>query len=213
MKKLFIFLLFLSVFSLEGQTTVFPKDTILYLRGGSAYILTDSFGHPCKAIEPALVKKKKKKSSDSAVHIQLSENYPPQGMVRPTIKKWDYNRSLLGFSVGLIGGASWGLHETLNYHYSSFKRVHPKADDQWWDPEISWQNKNTSSLPFSRSLFVFFTDAKHGLAGINTLALVGGTCIVTIGEKREWWEYLIDLGIMSVGRSIGFYTVYNVIYK
>ena len=64
-----------------------------------------------------------------------------------------------------------------------------------------------------RSLFVFFTDAKHGLAGINTLALVGGTCIVTIGEKREWWEYLIDLGIMSVGRSIGFYTVYNVIYK
>lgn len=60
---------------------------------------------------------------------------------------------------------------------------------------------------------VVFTDAKHGLAALNTASLVGGTLVVTLGDKRKWYEYVIDLGSMFIGRSLGFQITYNGIYK
>jgi len=129
------------------------------------------------------------------------------------LKTWNYKRTGLSFLTGFIGGASWGIHETITYHYSSFEKVHPNADPQWWNPSISWNNKNTSSLPFARDFMVVFTDAKHGLAALNTASLVGGTLVVTLGDKRKWYEYVIDLGSMFIGRSLGFQITYNGIYK
>lgn len=129
------------------------------------------------------------------------------------LKTWNYKRTGLAFLTGFVGGSAWGVHETITYHYSAFEKVHPNADRQWWDPSISWNNKNTSSLPFSRDFMAVFTDAKHGLAALNTTSLVGGTLVVSLGDKRKWYEYVVDLGAMFVGRSLGFELTYNCIYK
>lgn len=138
---------------------------------------------------------------------------PAEYNSKSLFKTWNYKRTGLAFLTGVLGGASWGVHETINYHYSTFQKVHPNADPQWWNPDVSWNNKNTSNIPFSRDFMVIFTDAKHGLAALNTLSLVGGTLVVTLGDKRKWYEYVVDLGSMFIGRSIGFQITYNGIYK
>ena len=167
------------------------------------------------------IKKKKKKSTDSKINVVLSSNYPPEGMSRAINKKLDYKRSALVFLGGFISGAARGLHETIHYHYSSFKRVHPNANDKFWNPEISWLNKYEDYPTLgkqpnyfgSTTFLAWTTDAKHLTDAINTGALVGSTCLFTIGEKRKWWEYIIDMGVMFAGRSAGFYLTYDVIYK
>lgn len=162
-------------------------------------------------------KKPKKSIREIDVYFPgyYDDRYERVSQVSPKlmIEKWNYKRSGLALLSGFLGGVSWGIHETVHYHYSAFQKVHPNADPNWWDPSISWNNKNTSNIPFSRDFMVVFTDAKHLFAAANTLSLVGGTCVVVIGDKRKWYEYLVDLGIMFVGRSIGFQVTYNGIYS
>ena len=61
--------------------------------------------------------KKKKKNSDSAIHVKLSENYPMEGMVFNAPQKWNYKRTIIGCGVAFIGGVANGYHETILNHY------------------------------------------------------------------------------------------------
>lgn len=158
---------------------------------------------------------------DSAIHIELYENYPPKGMGLNTPKNWNYKRTLLGCGVAFIGGVANGYHETILNHYPQFKRVHPNANDQYWNPEISWLNKyedfdryGKKEAYFGSTTFLAWTtDAYHLSSVISNTSLIGATCIITIGEKRKWWEYGIDILAMSLSRSAGFHLIYSKIYK
>ena len=166
-------------------------------------------------------KKKKKNSSDSRIHVKLSENYPPEAMVFNAPKKWNYKRTLIGCGVAFIGGVANGYHETILNHYGQFKKVHPNADDKFWNPELSWLNKyedfdryGKKEAYFGSTTFLAWTtDAYHLSSVISNTSLIGATCIITIGEKRKWWEYGIDILAMSLSRSAGFHLIYSKIYN
>lgn len=213
MKKL-IFILFyfclngqVFINSCYGQEYIIKFDTTYYLRGNE--------------IQNDLIGKKKKKNSDSAIHVKLSENYPSQSMVFKTAKKWNYKRSLIGCGVAFIGGVANGYHETILNHYPQFKRVHPNANDEFWNPQISWLNKYEDFDKYgkreayfgSTTFLAWTTDAYHLSSVISNTSIVGATCIITIGEKRKWWEYGIDIVAMSLARSSGFHLIYSKIYN
>ena len=40
-----------------------------------------------------------------------------------------------------------GYRDVLNYHYYVFKDHHPNANDQFWNPAISWKNKYKNNDP------------------------------------------------------------------
>lgn len=232
-KLLFIFaLLPLVAF---GQNYRIQIDTTYYLQGTNIiydsteinivdsldYIKISKMPTNCDSFHTELKKKKKKKSSDSAIHVYLYENYPPQGMGLNTAKNWNYKRTLLGCGVAFLGGVANGYHETILNHYPQFKKVHPNANDQYWNPQISWLNKYEDFDKYgkreayfgSTTFLAWTTDAYHLSSVISNTSLIGATCIITIGEKRKWWEYGIDIVAMSLSRSAGFHLIYSKIYK
>lgn len=178
-----------------------------------------------------IVKKKKKNpNSDSAIQVyltdadsQYNENYTFKPLENEVKKpcNWNYKRTLIGCSIAFVGGVANGYHETITYHYSKFKAIHPNANDQFWDPKISWLNKYENYRLYgekekyfgSTTFLAWTTDAKHLLSVSSNTSILGATCIITIGEKRKWWEYAIDIAAISLARSAGFHMIYSGIYK
>lgn len=134
--------------------------------------------------------------------------------------KLELNKILIGSATSFGGGMAWGLHEVIHYHYPKFQQRHPGADPNFWNPAVSWQNKwkngdplQGEAFPLSSTALVWTTDAKHILGIMSNGSIVIATCVVTIGEKRKWWEYGIDMVASGLARSAGFYLTYNIIYK
>lgn len=133
---------------------------------------------------------------------------------------WNYKKTLIGCSIAFIGGISSGYHETTLNHYPKFKAVHPYANNKYFNPAESWVNKYKNGDPMQGEAFflsttalVPFTDFYHLTNTIDRLGLLGSTVYVTIGEKRKWWEYGIDIVATYLFRLVGFHLIYSGIYK
>lgn len=129
-------------------------------------------------------------------------------------------RAVLPASVAFVSGMSNGLNQTLQHHYNSFERRFPNSDPNFWNPDVSWRNKyagglpeNGERFPGSKTVFVFTTDAFHLTNTIHRTALFSAGCLVTIGEKRPWWHYALDIGITYTAHTAGFHLVYSVAFK
>ena len=156
----------------------------------------------------------------TGIEYKVNENVLKRSEI-PNSSKCNYKRSLAAYSVAFVGGVANGYNETISHHYSQFKKVHPGANDQFWNPEQSWLNKyedfnggNKNANYFGSKTFLSWTtDAYHLTSVASNVSLIGATCIITIGEKRKWWEYGIDILGMSLARSAGFHLIYSGIYK
>ncbi len=80
--------------------------------------------------------------------------------------KWKFkgNKILTGGLI-FVAGASKGFNETLQFHWSYFRKKFPNANPLWFNPAVSWKNKykNNNRLegekfPLSTSVLVAFTD-------------------------------------------------------
>lgn len=123
-------------------------------------------------------------------------------------QRYDWRTGFGKGSLFLIPGISAGLHEVLQHRYVQFKERFPAANDNFWDPRISWEEKYKDPYPFSRT-FPLFTDAYHLTNGIKTIGLIGCTANMVIGEKKPWWHYALDVGIGSLFYSIGTNVTYE----
>jgi hypothetical protein len=127
-----------------------------------------------------------------------------------------------------LSGMLDGTIESINYHYENgFKREVQGADDQFWNPELSWKNKYKNGDPTQGSKFygstsalVFTTDAYHALRAskniLNTFTIVysiNGTCAEKTSFKKKWKKIAMDAVVLTAMRTIGFYTTYNIIFK
>mgnify|MGYP003402907742 CR=1 FL=1 len=135
-------------------------------------------------------------------------------------KKKNIQLKAIRYTSAYFSGFAEGTQDALNFHYSSFKRVHPKARDQFWNPAISWTNKYKNHDPQlserfigSSTFLVWTTDGWHRMKAINRLGVVGASIIIPIGEKKKWHWYLKEIAIGYVINRAGFYTSYNLIYK
>ncbi|HWY98240.1 MAG TPA: hypothetical protein VNY36_04045 [Bacteroidia bacterium] len=129
-------------------------------------------------------------------------------------------------SAMLLSGMLNGTNESISFHYyNGFKRFFPSANDQYWNPAISWTNKYKNGNPNSgpkflgsTSALVCFTDAYHGLRTgqniINTFTIsLYFNRIRCSPVKVTLKRILIDALLLSAVRNIGFYTTYSFIFN
>lgn len=84
------------------------------------------------------------------------------------------HRKVLSYSLFFVAGFMDGFNEELAYHYPAVKNKMPFLNDQWFNPNISWQNKYNAGYPLSGTLLVGLTDAYHATRSLNKLMVVGG---------------------------------------
>lgn len=153
------------------------------------------------------------------VHIPsspLTTIQPLKEKIKVTPVKWRMtgNRWLTGGLI-VLAGASKGFNETLMFHWKEFRRQHPNANAQWYNPAISWKNKYENGdpnagakFPLSTSVLVMFTDQYHLNTFINRAAW-SSTIVLKIGEgKKPFKHYVYDFLYYTACHQIGFAATY-----
>jgi len=115
-----------------------------------------------------------------------------------------------------VSGAFDGLNQALQFRYDGFKRVFPKANDQWYNPAISWRNKYKNGDPSqgakyfgSTSFLVGGTDAYHATRTVSN-ALNATAIVVKLNDgKKKWWVYVTEIAGYWFINRVGFSLVYN----
>lgn len=127
-------------------------------------------------------------------------------------------------SISLISGMSRGLHETLINHYSRFKRVFPGANDNYWNPVVSFKRKYKDfdngdlreSYPGSKTVLVAFTDPYHWTNAVQNIGYMA-TFYISVNDIVKHngsfkKHLLIDLATSLISNSIGFIIVHDGIF-
>lgn len=155
-------------------------------------------------------------------------------------RKWkDY---LFTGSAMFASGMIDGTIESINYHYENgFKKRCPNANDQFWNPAISWKNKykngNSEDGPRftgSTNILVCTTDGYHMLRAskrsIDVLALsyYFNKNYIKISEKnyeydlkdlrkfnkrKRWKNIATDFIVLSAIRCVGFNVTYSLLFN
>lgn len=134
--------------------------------------------------------------------------------------KENKNSYLLVLSTTFLAGMLNGVNQDLQFHYWEFARTFPRANENFWNPAISWKNKHEwrdgvivgEKFPLSRSLFVFTTDGKH-ITDTGGRLLTTASIIFSYNKKKNWKHYLLDAAILTVVRNLGFHLTYSLIVK
>lgn len=107
---------------------------------------------------------------------------------------------LLCFLAGVAKAAADTL--TFWYDHSIFKKF-PRS---WWDPIVSWENKNKPTNYFvrmlTRTIFVTFTDAWHMFEMFQTAFLIVALAIAIEGGfdlYTDWTNFeVLNITILAV---------------
>lgn len=122
--------------------------------------------------------------------------------------------------LAFAAGAMYGYGEVLAFHYTAFDQVHPNANPQYWNPELSWSNKYKNGDPAqgakfwgSRTIFVFTTDGYHLSRTLSRGFAIGCTIPIMGWKPENHWQVLREFAYLTVSYLAGFHLVYSVIYK
>lgn len=128
------------------------------------------------------------------------------------------HRNLVSFPCMIIAGTASGVNESIKFDYASFDKKF-NANDQFWNPEISWRNKYKNHNPeqgeayfLSKSLFVSFTDGYHLTRTIEHTFLVSGI-VIRLGSKTKLWEYALDFLANMAVYKLSFTATYELIRR
>ena len=132
-------------------------------------------------------------------------------------------------SSSFVSGILDGTIESISYHYDNgFKKRFSKANDQFWNPSISWTNKYKNNDPSlgpkfmgSTDMFVCTTDAYHMLRttkraidGFTLAYYVNKACTEKTPPKGKRWKSVAkDFLIITAIRCVGFTLTYSVLFK
>lgn len=134
---------------------------------------------------------------------------------------------LVSGSSMLVSGMLDGTIESLSFHYDNgFKNRFPKANNQFWNPSISWKNKYKDGncelgpkFTGSTGIFVCTTDAYHMLRsakrtvnGLTLVYYVNKTYNEKTTTRKKWKNIATDFLVLTIIRSIGFSLTYNVLF-
>ena len=131
-------------------------------------------------------------------------------------EKWRINgNKWLTGSLVFTAGASKGFNETLMHHWKGFHHMFPNANEQWFNPEISWRNKykdgdpdGAARFPLSKSVLVMFTDQYHLNNFINKAAWTSTLVLKICEGKKPFIHYVYDFIFYSVCHQLGFALTY-----
>lgn len=119
-----------------------------------------------------------------------------------------------------VAGAFEGVAETLKWHYWEFEGVHSGADEQYWNPSVSWVNKykggvsaNGAKFPLSTTAFVWMTDGYHLMRFGKVSFLTVGLVLSPDLRGRKWYVYILKTFVYTLSYSAGFHLTYSLIYR
>ena len=136
---------------------------------------------------------------------------------------------LVAAPVMFVSGMIDGTVESINYHYEDgFKLRCPNANDQFWNPAVSWKNKYKNNDPSqgpkffgSTNVFVFTTDAYHLLRATNRTLNIGTIAFYVnqsyrekeLSKRKKWLKIGADFLILTAIRSVGFHATYSLLFR
>ena len=138
------------------------------------------------------------------------------------------NKYIILSSTMFVSGMLDGTIETISHHYPYFKRTFPNANDNYWNPQISWRNKWKGGDPnlgekfwCSSTLLAWSTDGYHMLRtskrmiDFGTIAYYSSYEYTEIkkSKKQRYKTWAIDFLTISIARSIGFTLTYNLMFR
>lgn len=135
----------------------------------------------------------------------------------------------LAGSAMLLSGMIDGTIESMVWHYEDgFKQRCPNANDQFWNPAVSWTNKYKNHDPAqgakffgSTNLFVYTTDSYHMLRAASR-TLNGVTLAFYINQsvhekemtrKQRWLRIGRDFLVLTAIRTAGFHLTYSLLFR
>lgn len=119
-------------------------------------------------------------------------------------------QNIAKYSLIFVAGAADGVNQTLLFHYDNFKRVHPDANDQFWDPFLSYTNKGNTL--FGKTFGASFSDGYHLTRWFDRNSMLASGTLVILSNGNNWVGYIADFLIGFLCRSIGFHLTYSIIY-
>jgi len=145
-------------------------------------------------------------------------------------KTFNLNKEIPSMALLFISGAADGFGDVLQFHYREFEQVFPNANEQWFNPELSWRNKYKNGdpsqgrrYPGSISVFVAGTDAWHATKLTRLTTLTASLAIAPVqvvdptssGYKRHKGlkKFLTKIFAYSASYHLGQFLVYDVIFS
>lgn len=126
--------------------------------------------------------------------------------VKPKPEKYNWKRAGIAAGISAGSGFMWGLHQVLSHRpFSVFQRAFPSANEQFWNPSISWTNKYIGHDPENgrNGKPIWITDGSHLLASGNQTTIFAAGAVVTIGKRRPLWHYAADITGSFIGYNFG----------
>jgi len=147
------------------------------------------------------------------------KSFDISGIPNDQTKKEGYKIPYLSLTFLFLGGVSDGIAETLKFHYDHFKHRFPDANDNLWNPDLSYKRKWKNGDPeqgerylMSSSLLAWTTDPYHLLQS-GTKASVCMAVVLKIGQHEIFKYYVYDFILCSAAYSLGFGVTFDDFFK
>lgn len=133
--------------------------------------------------------------------------------------QWLDRNTAIRCGLMFVSGMADGTAETLRTNYSDFNAVFPAANDQYWNPSVSWHNKwkngdikQGERFPLSSTALVFTTDGYHQMRMIRNVTMITAITI-PIGRGKNWKQYATEAGLSYLSYTLGFTLTWDLIFK
>lgn len=127
---------------------------------------------------------------------------------------------LVSLPVSFLSGAMYGYTQVYAFHYDNFKQVHPNANDQWFNQDLSSNNKYKNGDPAqgpkfwgSTNIFVWTTDAYHREMMLSRGLMFGATIPLFGWEPDNFLQVIWQFVKLSMSYVGGFHLVWGVVYN
>lgn len=134
------------------------------------------------------------------------------------IVKKELRENRYSLATAFIAGFAEGNREILRHDYAAFERVWPGANDNFWNPALSWRNKWKNGDPAqgeaflgSTSILIPFTDGTHLAGAVRNTAWVA-TVTIHIDGKNTLKQVATDAILHWLAYSAGFNLTYHGLY-
>lgn len=158
--------------------------------------------------------------SNNQVEINIQKQIDSGGLVQMTGQRakvgYKWKKQIAPVTLMFLAGIADAFTETISHNYKGFKKVFPGANDQIFDPGLSFRRKYQNNDPAqgekffgSKSFLVWTTDAYHAGRFAQHLFMAGAVTLKITGRRQKWWVYGSEiLGYWIVNR-IAFTAVFG----
>lgn len=124
-------------------------------------------------------------------------------------------------TLNIVSGFAMYQNEITTHNWFLYQQRHPQANQQWWWPRLSTNNKYKNGdpaqgpkFPGSTTVLVGFTDKYHFKRMLRNAFVAGSTAIsMTLWHRPRWQQVLLQMVVNWAAYAIGTGIGHAVYYK